>query len=187
MKTNKIFCLLAILFVFVACGDNQSEEISFKTIDHADFKLILPEYMDEMEGLNQYAVLEYGDRDKNLFLIVLRDEKEVFLDLLSVADTVIDQTDVHDYTKKIAEMMKENSGISDFTVIDTTKRNDWSTVFAEFSDRVDGKDYYYHLGITESAGYFYQLMFFTPEAKKKKFIPVMDSSILSFQPHTRLE
>lgn len=184
---RNIFYLLAILLVFTACGDNQPEEIKWKSIDHDDFKIGLPEFMDEMQGLNEYAVMEYGNRDENLYLIILRDKKEVFLDLLSLEDSLISQTDVHDYTGKIAEMMKENSGISDFSVLDTKTKNDWSTVFAAFSDRVDGKDYYYHLGITESADYFYQLMFFTPVTKKKEFIPVMDSSILSFQPHSRLE
>jgi hypothetical protein len=168
---NRYLLLIILSLALFGCKDagkteSAKETPEYKIIKKVDIQMEVPTGMVEKDNLNEFAILQYADKEKRRYLIVLSDEKSMLTDMMSAGDsTETSVPDINMYTSMIADMMNPTG----FEVLDSLDVNGHKALMATFSGETEGKQVQYRLGIIEGPDAFYQIMFWTPEDKRSGF------------------
>lgn len=160
-KTIQTFAL----FFLIQMTNAQTKLVEYKT-GHV-IKLSVPEYMVRTSGLNEDACLQFQNPVKEVYTIVIEDDKES-LKLIDLNyegieefyDMVFKELGVGESyaNRKVGTPKKKTIGTYNFMINDCT-----------LTDKELKADLYYVMGIVETPNAYYQVMSWTLIENKEKF------------------
>lgn len=161
---KKSIQLFAVLFL-VQSVFAQTKMVEYKT-GHV-VKLSVPEYMVRTSGLNDDACLEFQNAVKEVYTIVIQDDKES----LQLAELS------YDGIEEFYEMIFKELGVGESYVNRKLGTPNKKTIGAykfmindcSLTDKELEADLYYVMGIVETPNSFYQVMSWTLLENKEKF------------------
>jgi len=160
-KSIQIF----VLFFLVQMANAQGKMIEYKT-GHV-VKLSVPEYMSRTSGLNDDACLEFQNAVKEVYTIVIQDDKES----LKLAELSYDG--IEEFYDIIFKELGVGENYQNRKVGTPKKRTigNYKYIINECSlrDKELEVDLYYVMGIVETPNSFYQVMSWTLSENKVKF------------------
>lgn len=161
---NKAIQLFAVLFL-VQSVVAQTKMVEYKT-GHV-VKLSVPEYMSRTSGLNEDACLEFQNAVKEVYTIVIQDDKES----LQLAELN------YDGIEEFYEMIFKELGVGESYLnrkVGTPKKKTIGTYKfiindCSLRDKELEADLYYVMGLVETPNSYYQVMSWTLLENKEKF------------------
>jgi hypothetical protein len=161
----KIFPILLLFALLMGCTD--SKEVKTRTVIIEErYSLELPTFLREAKDLHEDASLQYQNRIKDYYVIVIDEPKQDLENVLEEEDLTEEYTsDLKGYTKLLLDgfgMSLQNMGKSEliYTVI-----NDLPANLVKLTGRVDGVDVFFYVGFFEGKETYYQVLAWTSEKK----------------------
>ncbi len=122
-SSTKIVSFLLFIVLFSSCkekikdaikkglesGDETISEANFKRVEvDSLYAISIPKYMKEMPNLNDQATLQYGNAYKNLYTVVIHEDKEDFIDYFNEIGAYNDSLSIIDnYTTGQVQYFKK--------------------------------------------------------------------------------
>lgn len=158
------FILSAILMVFVSGSSIAQNSYASYKAGH-EFNISIPEYMTRTIGLNNSAIIQFKNSTKDVYAIVIEDNKEE-LKLADLNFSGID--DFYGYFIKdfLKEEQKRKIGkaksktIGNFRYIESE---------ASYYDTDIKEEIYYMIGVVETKTMYYKLLCYTSLSNKEAY------------------
>lgn len=180
MKIKAAITAIALLLL-VSCGDDEKTE----TVKiGGKYLLELPSYLTKTKGLNDDASLEYQNAIRELYVVVIDEDKAELQKVLDENELYdIYPNDLDGYTKLVTENFEKGFSLDNPPVSKDIKINGLSAKVMSFEGKVDGiqKMVYYKMAFVEGKNRYYQVMTWTLAERKEKYEPVMQKMIDSFK------
>ncbi|MFN8287770.1 MAG: hypothetical protein U0V74_13520 [Chitinophagales bacterium] len=190
---RKILPLLFAIALLASCNDSSKEKLKetiasidsgdkLKTVDINRYSIGIPEYMEKMTDLNDEASLQYGDKYKEFYVIVI-DETHGSVDSAFSEGGYTDSLGDPQLFNALYKLMKESytSGVKDARNIqerDITVNN-MAAKELTFNGTLDTYDVYYNVTFVKGPTQFFQVFTWTMGKYKEKYEPTMHSMINS--------
>ena len=174
MKKN----ILILLAVFIISCESSDE---WKTIKVNNYAVELPSYLSESKQLNDDASLQYQNIFKELYIIVIDENKKEMESSLS--DNGLDEiysNDFEGYTELLSTNLASNVAMKNKTEKDTLI-NSLQAKILKFEGKVEDINVFYEVVYINGIDDYYQVMTWTLLEKKSEFEPIMDKMIQSFR------
>lgn len=179
MKNIKTLVITLIAAIAISCAKQEkTERISFQD----QFSIELPADLKKTTGLSDGAVLQYSNAQKELYVVVLQENKSELAKLINqnIAETEKSELNLKKYAALCFETLKNQSqSIHNFETRNTAI-NGLNAEYADFTASVSGVDIYYNYAILEGAENYYQLLVWTVLQQKNMNEDVMQQIITSF-------
>lgn len=187
---KKIISLLFFALLF-SCNENlQNEKYEKKTVENK-FSLLIPESLEQTTELNDVACLQFQNKKRDFYIIVLDEPKDAFT--RAVDNKVLHTTaDLNGYYKVVVENFRKIT-TKDFKVYDIEKKkiNHSNAVIFSMSGRNEDYSIFYRYAVVESKNRYYQIMLWTSTLQEQQYIDRMNKIISSFKTeansHSRLD
>ncbi|NHN27242.1 hypothetical protein FIA58_016285 [Flavobacterium jejuense] len=173
---KKIFLILVVFFT-ISC--ETSEEL--QTINVSNYSIQLPSYLSESKELNDEASLQYQNIFKELYIIVIHENKGELENALT--ENGIDEIYSNDFdgyvdllSTGLASNIEMKNKIEKDTVI-----NSLETRVMKFEGKVEDFNVFYEVAYVNGIDNYYQIMTWTLLKKKSDYEDIMDKMIHSFK------
>jgi hypothetical protein len=174
---KKIITLIT-LFVSVCCAQINAQTVLKPYKVGHEFTLNLPDYMKKTLGLNEAAVIQFKNEEKDVYGFIIEDNKEELALAESVFATI---DDFYNYFIKDFLVGQEKRVISKTTKTTKTGIN-FMQADASYFDKDANVDIYYYIGIVvETKTSYYKLLCFTSLTSKDKFKADFDKILYSIK------
>jgi hypothetical protein len=158
MIKKSIILAVAIVQSFLAVGQEKFEE---KKVGHI-YYISMPEYMNRTLELNEVALVQYQNREKETYCFVIEDFKE---DLV-LAD--LHFNNVTEFFDDFVNEYKTNFETSEIKNKKVFKNGNYNYVQCDFSYEVDEEFVSMLITVVETKNYYYKILCWTiPEYKEK--------------------
>lgn len=182
-------------FAFTGCGskattpedrnalvaDDSFEEVKVNGL----YSMKLPDYLTEGYDLNSEASLQYQDVVKEVYVIVIDEPKQDFIDVfMSIDDYDSTKSAVDNYTEAQMESIEENmTTVTSKSTIRKTKLGGCDARVADVAGTQDGIDdaMGFTVAFVEGKETLYMIMTWTFEKSKDTYQEDMDAMINSFK------
>lgn len=186
MKNIKIaiFTLMALsMLAFTSCnmGGNKSDSKMKEQLVNDTYKISVPDFFEDLNGLNKDASLEMGNELKEFYMIVIDEPAQEFYNIFDeymLKDLY--SRDLTGFTKMVLETMEMDAGIFDIAEYKEIEINGIKAIQTEFYNVFNGLDIYYHFTTLESDNNFYQIMMWTIKSNQKEYENTMAEIAASF-------
>ena len=191
MKRIKIgmMALMAVtMFVFASCnsgGEKKTKKESktrlVEKVVNDTYKISLPTYFEDLDGLNDDASLQMGKELNEFYIIVIDEAADEFYKVFD--DYMLEDLytrDLSGFTDMVLESMEMDAGVFDIGEYKKLKINGLDAIQTEFYNVFNGLDIYYHFTAIESGNNFYQIMMWTLKDNKDKYENTMKDIAGSF-------
>lgn len=159
------------------------------TVNHL-YSLQVPAFMDSMPELNDVASFQYGNALKELYCIVIDEDKESVLEALEISSLDLEKNDttllehyatatIDKYVLSLAEARKER--------IRYVHKDNYRYILHDLSGKINHNGAYMKYVTIESKDHVFQLLVWTLDKYKDKYSPLMDKVIESFKVMERTE
>lgn len=186
MKTNltRIIVLLfvpcAILLCLLACTNPKSDDtasLDFKTASAGNFSMDVPSIMKETKNLNKQAVLQYSNVYKEIYAVVIKEDKQNFIDdfiKLNEYDSTL--SPVENYRAVQLKLLNEKITIKNKKESKPVKINNLAAQQVQFDGTVEGIKYEiaYFFTFAEGKTDVYMIMQWTIKDRKQKYASMFD-------------
>ncbi len=189
IKKALFFSLLTFIFISLSCdflGDKDltlEEDFKEVKVDN-EFAVHVPDYMTETEDLNSDASMQYAHLMKEVYVIVVKEDKsevEVLYDVLDIGEDTASALD--NYTDMREQMFSTN--LKEFNLINTkeTEINGSEAVQMEFTGKVEGvnRTIWYLVTLIEGEKNVYMLMTWTLQNRESKYRETFEMIARSFR------
>lgn len=175
---KKIYFALFLL-IFVACGE--SEKTNTITIEDR-YSMEIPDFMTSTSLLNDEASLQYQHAIKELYVIVIDENKLLVHDAIDDAELEESYTkDLEGYCNLIMEQTEGNFAEFKMEEYKTSEINGLKLRTIEVQGKADAIDGFLIFGFVEGKDYYYQIMTWTLMDRKDTHIEKMYKMINSFK------
>lgn len=190
---KKLLSILLCALLLSSCNDSSREKLKetiasidtgdkLKTININKYSIGIPDYMEKMTDLNDEASLQYGDKFKEFYVIVI-DETHGSVDSAFSEGGYTDSLGDPELFNALYKLMKESytSGVKDVRNI---KERDFSisgmpAKELTFNGTLDTYDVYYNVSFVKGPTQFFQVFTWTMGKYKEKYEPTMHNMINS--------
>ena len=167
---KKIFILGFLSVLFLNCNS----KTEFHTVKIKNqYSLDLPDYMGEARDLNTEASLQYQNTFRELYAIVLDEQKTDFPNP--------EEINLENFYSIVRGNLEGTLKNPTFSAARDTTINGLKAKLFSLSDNTEGVDIYYQFAYLESDNHFYQILIWTLENRKDQYIKDMDRIIASFK------
>lgn len=174
---KKVISLFLTILSLVACTSNEE----FKTIAINDYSIGLPSFLSEGKGLNDDASLQYQNLFKELYIVVIDENKESFKEAIEINELEdVYETNFNGYTELLIGSLEEAVKFKNKKETET-KINGLPAKILEFEGNVDGIDIYYQVAYIDGITNYYQIMTWTLANKKETYQKTMNEIFKSFK------
>lgn len=170
-----------ILIVLVSFLISCDSTVEWKKIEVNNFAIELPSYLSISKQLNDDASLQYQNIFKELYIIVIDENKSEMGS--SLEDNGLDElysNDFEGYTSLLSNNLANNVAMKNKTEKDTLI-NSLQAKILKFEGKVEDIDVFYEVVYINGIDDYYQVMSWTLLEKKSEFEPIMDKMIQSFR------
>lgn len=167
---------LTVLFACDKAAETQTVKIGGR------YQMDLPAHMTKATGLNDAASLQYQNKLKEFYAIVI-DEPKAVLEK-SIFDNSLEgviSNDLNGYAKLITEGMKNNATLDSVPSLKFTKINGLEARTIDITGKIQNVHIYWKVAYVEGKSHYYQIMVWTLADKKQQFEADMDAAINSFK------
>ncbi len=172
---KSIFLLLSIVLLSGCQNKKFKTEIALNL-----YSLDVPIHMKNAPNLNPDASLQFQNPGKELYVIVIVENKQLVNNILYSGEEFSD--DLNGYSKLIRKGMEESMGYNpNFSSIKNEQKNEFNINTFNISGKIDGIKIYYECANIESENYYYQIITWTDFEKKAQNITEMKLMINSFK------
>jgi hypothetical protein len=191
MKTNT-FCVLILLttLAFTACTPNKKVEeksasVALTPVSINDqYAMSVPEYMSKASSLNEGASLQYQNLFKEAYVIVIDEEKEVYVNSykeLSVYDTT--RSVISNYTDTQIQSISENVEVLGKTQVKSHRVNGLKATTIEIDATLEGVEssITYFLTCVEGADKLYMILAWTLQDRKDRHRDTFQQMVKTFR------
>ena len=189
---KKAYQILALSFaavVLAACGSSRGEELSleddFQEVDiNGQYKMHVPDYMEQSYDLNAEASLQYQNIIKETYVIIIDEDKQEFVDMFQLIGMYDDEMSVIDnYAHVQTESLLENVTVEAKTEPKNYKINGLPAVTTEIEGEASGVIYpiYYYMTFVEGAENLYMIMAWTLQDSKDTYSKTFEQMVKSFE------
>ena len=189
MKRILVFCCLFILGnATSSCKDAKKKEMvtEFKQVNvDNSYVLSLPKYLEQVSGLNNEALVQYQNTEKEVYTIMILEEKSELKPLLKPSNSKYsDRTLISLYAEMQMRSLEERVKIRGRNNPKRITINDMDSEIFEFDAKVPGVDepIFYHLTLFEGKNDFFMLMSWTLLENKQLYKDTFDRIAKSFKP-----
>ena len=171
--------LIVLLFTFVAVScqtENTYQTIKIKK----QYSMELPAFLEKTTELNTEASLQYQNVFKELYVIVIDEPKQGFINTMAKQKSGI-TADFNGFSDIALENLKASLTNFDFSGIENIIVNGLEARSFSISGTVEGIDVYYKAAHIATATDFYQVLTWTLVDKKEKYDAEMNKIIASFK------
>lgn len=169
---------LLLLAVFIISCESSDE---WKTIKVNNYAVELPSYLSESKQLNDDASLQYQNIFKELYIIVIDENKKEMESSLS--DNGLDEiysNDFEGYTELLSTNLASNVEMKNKTEKDTLI-NSLQAKILKFEGEVEDFKVFYEVAYINGVDDYYQVMSWTLLDNKSNYEQTMDKMIHSFK------
>ena len=183
MKLNSILSI-ALIFLLSSCFNFSKKEetvaeTEFKTVKTGtEYSLDVPSYLKETDNLNDEASLQYQNIFKEVYVVVIDEDKQNFIDTFVEADE-------YDTTKSVAENYRTVQLTSFSEAIEFTGQteprkiriNGLDAQYVQIDGRVEGirNEISYFITYIEGNDKMYMLMAWTLKDRKEKYRQILEA------------
>lgn len=154
-------------------GVDESNGVSIQQVNGL-YAVAIPDFMKKINGLNDDADLEYGNVYKELYVIVIDEEK-------SEVEEYINIYDFTEYTELIFEGIEYNVDNASLSQTQYLNINGYDARLKEITGSVDGISIFYLIGIIEGQDHYYQVFTWTVKEEKYSHMEKMYDIVKSFK------
>ncbi|GLB47796.1 hypothetical protein [Neptunitalea lumnitzerae] len=177
---KKLIIFFTILTA-ISCSKTTGEEVQTITIKDK-YSLTIPKFLKESFMLNQDASLSYENQFKELYVIVLDEDKQELKDLLEQNNALeLYPEDLEAYHELCSVTFKDALAEYKEIAISTTEVNNLPAIIQSFSATEEGNEIYYYLGTYESKNTYYQVLTWTLLSSKEKHKAQMEAMLMSLK------
>lgn len=179
IQTLSRFNLLLILFTsFISCSNG--DEVKLVKTDY-DYSIEIPAFLTKVSNLNEDASLQYQHAWKELYMIVIDENKTEMDKAIEEYDLSPEYSNnLKGYTNLILFNFEENLGLYNISVEDTYINQLPAKQFST-TGLVDGIEIFYSVALIEGKHKYYQVMTWTLADKKNQYEQQMKDAIQSFK------
>ena len=189
---KKIFALLLVyLAIFWSCDPIAHSIDKKESLEKEDYKVIstsnlyeiqVPKYMKEMKSLHEEASLRYANIFKEVYILVLEENKQNFIDNLSVYGLYDKEKSVLDNYEEI-QLASFKETIEDIKIVPkgNIQINDLEARQSLMNGKVEDIKISYLLTVIEGNENIYMLMSWTLPSRMKKYKNTFEYMHNSFQ------
>lgn len=170
----------------IAASGNKKEnvaDIDFKKVSVGDlFTISLPDYLKEMDNLNDEAVLQYGNIYKESYIVVIDEPKQEFADTFKGFNEYDDDLSLIDnYLNAQTNFLRES--IQNFQTIpyNVDTINGLPARQMMVTGKVDGLNISYLVGFVEGKERIFMIMTWTLKERANKYEDIFNKIIGSFE------
>lgn len=149
-----------------------------------DYSMEIPKHMTSTTELNDDASLQYQDPAKELYVIVIDESKEEFINTFKdLGEYDSTKTAERNYREVQLKSMTDNLDLKTQPEIKKQNINGLDAEVADFRAMAEGIDQeiYYKFAFVEGKTNMYMVMTWTLSASKDKYGPEMDAMLNSFK------
>lgn len=163
MKKNKTIFITACLTLYAAMAIGQTKFNPQKAGNV--FYMAVPDYMSKTIGLNDVATVQYKNSIKDIYTIVIEDNKED----LKLAE--INYASLSEFQEEFAKDFIKDEGKRPSSKPIFTTKNDINFVEYDtaYFDKETNREIYYLVGIVETKSHFYKILSWTSMDNKDKY------------------
>jgi hypothetical protein len=170
MKQVRVLSALLLVALIWGC----SSESEFREVYVNDLYWIdLPSYLDSTAEFNSDASLQYVNKEKAVYIMVIDQPKAEY----EAADM---QVSLDDYYGLVALQFSEGKEHSSADEPNTINVNGMRSLQTEATGKENTHDIYYKLAVVESESHFYQILVWTLLKQKEKYSNDLQKMIDSF-------
>jgi hypothetical protein len=175
-----LFCALSI---FLNLGCNFEPDIQWNKVDQERFQIEVPEFMIEHKELNEEAILQYANLEKEMYVMIIEESAAEFEEVFSDTSLGI-QPNMQGFSDLVYEDFQENSaeGLVSIGSRTQTKMNKFELHTFEAVSKVDSVEAFYVFGVARSDSSYYQICAWTLANLKDKNQADLHKIVASFQP-----
>jgi hypothetical protein len=189
---SSVFVSAGIISVFlISCLNFKNEEP--ESINRQDFKpvkisnefiLSVPKYMKEAKNLNEAASLQYQNIYKEVYVIVIDEDKQTFIDTFTdLEEYDSTKTPVENYRVVQMKSLVENVNVSQQTKPVALKINTLDAQQVQFDGNVEdlNNEISYFLTFLEGKDKMYMIMAWTLKDRKEKYSKMFETVAGTFK------
>lgn len=172
---KKRISLAFLSLVLLACN-TKIEPPKAVTINDL-YSVEIPSNLAPLEALQENASLQYGNKFKEVYTVVIDEDKESFN---KAADESGKKGNLTTYAQ---ETLTHYEGTRNFNLIESSEEtiHNLPAKIYEITAKVNGIDLYYYLGVVEGKAHYYRIINWTLEANKEAQRENMDKVLKSFK------
>jgi len=153
------------------------------------YKIAVPDYMKEVSSLNDEASMQYANLFREVYFIVINEDKKVFLDVLKEIDYYEEYVSpLKQFSSSMLELYRESGVFGEMASLERKMffagDSPGEMLFFEtklFDDATgDTYDIFYVLAFIAGEKDFYQVMAWTSVEKAKKYRKTLEDLVFSF-------
>ena len=146
-------------------------ESNFSLIDiDNDYQVLIPKYMKPMPNLNDEASLQYANIFKEIYTIVINENKQEFIETFKSLGEYNDSLPpIENYKNVQKQMLDEAIANVKFRDYGLTEINTYPARQFKMEGEIDGLDFFYLVGFIEGDENIYMLMNWTLKDRKSRY------------------
>lgn len=188
-KTYQLLSLGFAAVILAACGSSRGEELSleddFQEVEiNGQYKMHVPDYMNQSYDLNAEASLQYQNTTKETYVIIIDEDKEEFVEMFQLIGMYDDELSVIDnYASVQTQSLLENVTVEEKTEPKSYEINGLPAVTTEIQGEATGVVYpiYYYMTFIEGADDLYMIMTWTLKESKDTYKGTFEKMVKSFE------
>mgnify|MGYP000689938793 CR=1 FL=1 len=177
---KRLILLFSTFFILISCKkiidstsslgkeDVKKEDLKSYVVNK-DYSIAVPKYMTEMKSLNEDASFQYANIYKEVYTIVIDEDKKEFINAFKSIEIYNDSlSPIENYTDYQIKSFQETLGSKYVNELDFKIKN-LSTKQYELNGLIEGINASYLIGFVESKDKMYMIMSWTIENRYKKY------------------
>ena len=162
---RKSILIVSLLLLLQSCG-----ETTYKMERREQFIIDVPEYLQETEKINGFASLQFENQEKEIFLLVIEDEKAIL------------QENQPNYSfDNYFSFVTERFTKSNIRKTEEKMINGMFTKQVEAAEMENNRELHYKMAVIEGKEHFYQVITWTSSKNKDSHNPDLQHMIDSFR------
>lgn len=187
---KKPLLFVALIFSLASCLNFSKKEESvadteFKTVKAGtEYSLDIPSHMREAKNLNDVASLQYQNIFKEMYVVVIDEDKQEFIDtFIDVGEYDTTKSVVENYRLVQLESFGESIEFISQPEPKATKVNELDAQQAQFDGKVEGvnAEIAYFITYVEGKDKMYMIMSWTLKSNKEKYSKILQAINGSFK------
>lgn len=178
----KFLSLFFIALLFSSCNSN--EDVTFERVSSRNgYAIDVLSSMEPSTSLNDEASLQFFDQKRQLFMIVLDEDKQEMNDAFEENEELLDyySVDFEGYASFLLDNFAYSMEIKrEVEIKDTTINNRPAKLIGLVSE-LEGTDIFYSLAFVDGVEKYYQIWTWTYASLEKEHTPLMNKIALSFK------
>lgn len=176
---KKICVFIVLLTILYACGDSEkTQEVKIEN----RYSMVLPAFLKATEELNDDASLQYANTSKEVYMMVIdEDKEELNMALLESGNMDSTSMNLEGFSKVILNAYKENVKILKESELEDLQINGLKAKKIIIESANDNTDVFVEYAFIEGKKDYYQVFVWTLLSQKDKYRKQIEDAIASFR------